>query len=143
MSKVAEIGAFSLLAGGDKIVELFIGRLTRNTHIDDLKVFIRKFNKGDAIIRIRDIISPNKKLIRFAYVDIRSDRLALKAIKKLNHTMLCDHPVIVREFYQRRSNNDNRDLNWRDKYWFGSERRTSERRGRQLGEISQRVGHAA
>lgn len=124
-------------------MELYIGRLTRNTHIDDLKVFIRKFDKGDVIIKISDIITPNRKLIRYGYINIRSEKLALKAIKKLNHTSLCDHPVVVREFCQRRSNNDNRDLNWRDKYWFGCERRSNERRGRQLGELSQRVGRAA
>jgi hypothetical protein len=123
-------------------VELFIGRLTRDTHIDDLRGFVRKFDKGGVDIRISEIITPDRRLIRFAYINIPSERLALKAVKKLNLNILCDHPVIVREFSQRRSYNDNRDLNWRDKYWFGSERRSAERRGRLIENRQRRMNAA-
>ena len=74
------------------------------------------------------------KLIRkngphyFGLVEIESDKLANKAIKKLHASKFGSHRVIVREYEHRASSNDRRALNWRSVEWSKVERRGDERR---------------
>jgi hypothetical protein len=64
----------------------------------------------------------------FAVADFDSDKLALKAIKKLNGALLHGDKVMLREFIHRSYSNERRAVNWRDKPWDGQERRCDERR---------------
>lgn len=111
-------------------MELYIGRLSAVTSVDNLKVFFKKFIKGTIRIEVRHIATSQGEEITYGYALMSDDKLAQKAIKKLNMSALDNQLVEVREYTRRLSNCDRRDIQWRMKVWPHTERRRSERRGK-------------
>lgn len=109
-------------------MELFIGNLDPETTEGQLRTLFKGFDK-QAVFRIIMLeTSEDEEIFIYGLVIIESDRLAKKAIKKLNYKKLNDKPVLIREFQYRASQNDKRALNWRMKQWQAQERRSRERR---------------
>jgi RNA recognition motif-containing protein len=108
-------------------MEVFIGNLAPNVSVTDLIGFFKGFS-GKAKIRIVEKQLEDGTKCRFGIADFESDRLALKAIKKLNQKPLRGELVMVREYVHRSYYNERRAVNWRDKPWEGVERRQHERR---------------
>jgi RNA recognition motif-containing protein len=108
-------------------MEVFIGNLAENVTVSDLTVFFRAF-ANKVRIRIVEKRQEDRTRVRYAVADFDSDKLAIKAIKKLNQKDLRGRPVVMREYFHRSYNNERRALNWRDKPWNGPERRQVERR---------------
>ena len=107
-------------------MELYVGPLSSNATVKELQGFFKGFEKK-AEFRIMKLLR-NTGPHFFGIVEIESDRLASKAIKKLHSKKLNQRRVIVREYEYRASSNDRRALNWRTVEWEKVERRSDERR---------------
>lgn len=112
-------------------MEVFVGNITSNTTLSDVVYLFKGFAKK-ARMRMVDKKLQNGERAYYAIAEFDSDKLALKAIKKLNGSILRGQHVVMREFHHRSSNNERRAVNWRDKPWDGPERRASERRKKLL-----------
>lgn len=108
-------------------MEVYIGNLEPKITYGDLISFLKGFS-SKAKIRIIEKRQSDGSKIRYGIAAFDSDKLALKAIRKLNNKPLRGERVIVREYFHRYYANERRDLNWRDKPWSGVERRRQERR---------------
>lgn len=89
-------------------MELFIGRLSRNTTQSHLRSFLKGFAKH-ARVRIVQARDSDKDVIRYAIVEIDSERLARKAIKRFDHQELDGRNVRVREYGHRSRYNERRN----------------------------------
>lgn len=110
-------------------MEVFVGNLNADVTEKELQKFFKGYDKK-ASFTINKFIC-NDGPIYYGIVDFEADKLALKAIRKLNHKSLNGHPTILREFHYRAGNNDRRALNWRNVIWEKLERRFTERRLKQ------------
>lgn len=107
-------------------MEVFVENLTSRVTESELRRFFKGYDKK-ATFEVSKLISSTGNLY-YGMVNIDSEKVALKAIKKLNHKLLDGRHVIVREFQYRAGNNDRRALNWRSRIWEKIERRANERR---------------
>lgn len=107
-------------------MELFVGPIESGDTIDDLKRLFKGFEKK-ASFQIVKLLQSTEPLY-FGLVEIDSDRLARKALKKLTAARINGRRVCVREYQHRSGGNERRALNWRDKPWHHNERRLGERR---------------
>ena len=112
-------------------MEVFIGNLAPNTSLTDLIGFFKGFS-SKAKIRLVEKRLEDGNRIRYGIANFESDKLALKAIKKLNQKPLRGQRVVVREYFHRYYANERRAVNWRDIPWEGVERRQQERRRKEL-----------
>ena len=108
-------------------MEVFIGNLAPNATLTDLIGFFKGF-AGKARIRIVEKKLEDGSKCRYGIADFESDKLGLKAIKKLHGKSLRGEPVVMREYFHRYYGNERRAVNWRDQPWQGVERRQQERR---------------
>lgn len=108
-------------------MEVFIGNLADNVSVTDLTAFFKAF-ANKARIRIVDKRQEDGSRVRYGVASFDTEKLALKAIKKLNQRELRGRAVVLREYIHRSYSNERRALNWRDKPWSGPERRKVERR---------------
>jgi len=111
-------------------MDVFVGNLSPRTTLNDLVVFFKSFS-SDARFQIFDKQFEDGSRTRYAIASIEPDKLAEKAIKKLNGTYLQGNTVVLREFLHRSYSNERRAVGWRDKPWGGVERRGNERRRKQ------------
>lgn len=107
-------------------MELYVGQLKSKDTIEDLKLLFKGYDKKASFEIIK--LKRESGSLYYGLVNIDSERLARKALKKLNAAMLNGHPVAVREFEYRSGGNERRSLNWRELPWDTTERRLSERR---------------
>ena len=107
-------------------MELYVGQLTSSDTIEDLKQLFKGYDKKARFEIIK--LKRESGTLYYGMVNIVSERLARKALKKLNAARLNGHPVAVREFEYRSGGNERRSLNWRDLPWERTERRLNERR---------------
>lgn len=107
-------------------MEIFVGNLSSHVTEKELQRFFKGYDK-QASFRVLKLICSSGALY-YGLADIEPDKLALKAIRKLNHKYLDGRHVILREFQYRAGNNDRRALNWRTLPWQKVERRLNERR---------------
>jgi hypothetical protein len=107
-------------------MELFVGPLPERADHFSLRHFFQEFH-GEFNLQLLDTFNPEETL-RFALVRFNSEQLAHKAIRRLDGKKLGSTPVCVREFIQRNSKKDRRNLSWpeRLKQKFG--RRSNDRR---------------
>jgi RNA recognition motif-containing protein len=108
-------------------MEVFIGNIAPNTTLNDVIKLFKGFARKTSIRMVDQRLEDGGRAY-YAIADFDSDKLALKAIKKLNGTLLHGDTVLLREFVHRSYNNERRAVNWRDKPWGGTERRRDERR---------------
>ena len=118
---------FSLDKSRERHMEVFVGNITSSTTLSDVVHLFKGFAKK-ARLRMVDKKLENGERAYYAVAEFDSDKLAQKAIKKLNGSILRGQQVVLREFQHRSYNNERRAVNWRDKPWHGPERRLSERR---------------
>ncbi len=111
-------------------MEVFIGNLSLDITHNDLVIFFKGFAKK-AKLRLVDKRREDNSKFRYGVVKFDSDKLALKAIRKLNHKPLRGIRVELREYFHRCYANERRAVNWRNKPWAGVERRQQERRKQQ------------
>lgn len=112
-------------------MDVFIGNLSPRTTLNDLVVFFKSF-ASDARFQLFDKQYEDGSRARYAVATIEPDKLAEKAIKKLNGQLLKGEMVVLREFLTRSYSNERRAVGWRDKPWHGVERRGEERRRKQV-----------
>lgn len=108
-------------------MELFVGQVPHNATLRDLSVFLGPF-RDDArfqLIKQDKLAAPS---VYYGLVIIDSDRVAQKAMRKLNGQPLAGQSVVVREFAHRVYSNDRRAINWRMQPWQRLERRLCDRR---------------
>lgn len=109
-------------------MELFVGNISADTREHEIRKFFGPYAKNATITLHKLKLAYSTYF--YARVDIESERLAFKAIKKLHRKKLNGKSVPVREYEYRASNNDRRALHWRDMFWNQAERRCDERRQR-------------
>lgn len=107
-------------------MELYVGHLTSNDTLNDLRRFFKGYEKK-AEFRIVKLLRAGGPLY-YALIDFESDRLAQKALKKLHACKFNGRRVCVREYQYRIGGNERRALNWRERLWQSTERRNQERR---------------
>lgn len=112
-------------------MEVFIGNLSPNATLSDLIVFFKGFS-SKAKFHIIEKRQEGGGKFRYGIAYFDSDKLALKAIKKLNQKPLRGERVVLREYFHRNYSNERRALNWREKPWHGEERRQQERRRKEI-----------
>ena len=112
-------------------MEVFIGNLADKVTYTDLIGFFKGFS-NKAKIRLVDKRTGDGSRLRYGIAEFDSEKVALKAIKKLNGKPLRGEAVVLREYHHRYYANERRAVNWRDKPWTGVERRQQERRKQQI-----------
>jgi RNA recognition motif-containing protein len=122
-------------------MDLYIGNIPSNITEGQLKTFFKGYEK-EATFKIKRV-KGDYQLFVFGLVSIPSERLARKAIKRLNQKRMEGKLLVVREYVHRVSNNDRRNLDWRNRKWMSRERRQNERRTIRLPRISQYITYAA
>lgn len=118
-------------------MEIFVGNLDEKISEPQLRLFFKGYDKQAKfkLVHLKEELPGGREdTLVYGVVSIPSERLAKKALKKLNFKKLNNKPVIVREFQFRASQNDQRALNWRLKEWLKDERRGKDRR-RKLKEV--------
>lgn len=126
------MGIFDKIIGkDDKGMDVFVGNLHPKARPTDLESFFGGFSKN-AQFKIVTKYYDNGTSYRFGMVSFDSQRVAEKAIKKLNNQYLMGKPTIVREYFHRSYHNERRDINWRSKEWDTNERRGTDRRRREV-----------
>lgn len=108
-------------------MDVYIGNLSPRTTLSDLVGFFKSFASG-ARFQIFDKQFDDGTRTRYAMATVDPDKLAEKAIKKLNGQSLNGNPVVLREFLHRSYGNERRAMGWRDRPWHGVERRDTDRR---------------
>lgn len=107
-------------------MEVFVGNLSSHVSERELQRFFKGYDK-QATFKVHKLIC-NDGPLYYGLADIEPDKVALKAIRKLNNKPLDGRHVILREFHYRAGSNDRRALNWRTIIWEKVERRANERR---------------
>jgi len=107
-------------------MEIFVGNLPQDATEHELNNLFKGYKHS--AFRIITKRGDNGRPFRFGLGEIRPERAAQKAIKRLNTHPLRGHRLVVREFFYRATGNERRSLNWRAKPWDGPERRGVERR---------------
>lgn len=123
-------------------MDLYVGRLPDFATLIELKAFFKGFDK-QASFEIKRITGRDGIIFTFGIVSIPSERLAMKAIKRLHMKKYMDCPVSVREYEHRVGGNDRRQLGWRKKLWLGQERRLSDRRDTRPDKLKTKDDRAA
>ena len=108
---------------------IYVGNLSMDTTLDSLKSLFGGLGKR-AGFDLKKIKTAKGNIV-FAIVSMPTERLAKKAIKRLNMKLCDGKHVVVRQYSHRVTQNDRRALNWRTKSWIAKERRILERRGNQ------------
>ena len=108
-------------------MDIFVGNLSPRTTVSDLVALFKSFSSATRF-QIFDKQYDDGSRSRYAVATIDSDKLAEKAIKKLNGQELNGQRIALREFLHRSYGNERRAIGWRDKPWHGVERRANERR---------------
>ncbi len=110
-------------------MEIFIGNLPSAISTAELLLFFKGYHKRDGIeARIVDEVTENGVHHRYAVVTIDHERLAAKALKKLDGKPLKGHHLMLREYQHRSYGNERRAIGWRNRPWDGPERRKVDRR---------------
>lgn len=119
-------------------MEIFIGNLSPHTTLSDLIGFFKGFS-NKAKFRIIEKRQDDGSRYRYGIAFFDSDKLALKAIKKLHQKPLRGELVVLREYFHRNYSNERRALNWRNIPWQGVERRQQERRRKEIPKPTPKV----
>jgi len=122
-------------------MDLYIGNIPPNLTISQLKNFFIGFDRH-ATFKIKRV-KGNYQLFTFGLVSIPSVHMAKRAIKRLNNKRMDGKLIVVREYQERSSNKDRRNLDTRNRKWISRERRENERRTIRLPRITQYVTYAA
>ncbi len=110
-------------------MEIFIGNLPAVVGKTELLLFFKGYYKRDGIdVRIVDEDTEGGEHHHYAVVTIEHERLAAKALKKLDGKPLKGHHLVIREFHHRSYGNERRAVGWRNRPWDGPERRKVDRR---------------
>ena len=95
----------------------------------ELLELLKPFHKRDGLhLQVVDQTAEDGTHHYYAVADILHERLATKAIKKLQGKMLRGFQLRLREFQHRSYSNERRALGWRNRPWNAKERRLKERR---------------
>ncbi|HEB57944.1 MAG TPA: hypothetical protein ENJ01_01865 [Gammaproteobacteria bacterium] len=108
-------------------MDIFVGNFPHNATMRDLALLFQDY-ADEADFRIVENRREGTPPLRYGLVRIVSDRVAHKALRKLNGKTLLGQPVTLREFVYRAYSNDRRAVGWRSMAWSGVERRHRDRR---------------
>ena len=95
----------------------------------ELLDLLKPYHKREGLLlQIIDQKSEDGTHHLYAIADIHHERLAVKALKKLDGKPLRSNKLCLREFQHRTYSNERRALGWRNRAWNAKERRLRERR---------------
>lgn len=108
-------------------MDVFVGNLPGTITLADMERLMRPFD-GKVQVKLEQKQYKEGGVVCFGVCAFSSERLARKAIKKLDGTLLFGRTLSVREYLYRSYSNERRALGWRTRPWDGEERRGGERR---------------
>lgn len=108
-------------------MEVFVGNLPGTVKVADVERLLAPFDR-QVQIKLQQHKRKDGETGCYAVCTFSSDRLAQKAIKKLDGSQLFGQVLSVREYLYRSYSNERRALGWRNRPWQGVERRGVERR---------------
>jgi len=108
-------------------MEVFVGNLPETINPADLQRLLAPLDR-DAQVKLHHLNYKEGGTACYGVCTFSSERLARKAIKKLDGYLLFGRALTVREYLYRSYSNERRALGWRNKSWDGLERRGGERR---------------
>lgn len=108
-------------------MEVFVGNLPKTVQVGDVERLLAPFDR-QVQIKLQQHSRRDGEIGCYAVCTFSSERLAQKAIKKLNGSQLFGLVLVVREYLYRSYSNERRALGWRNRPWQGVERRGAERR---------------
>lgn len=128
-------------------MDIYVGNIPKGTRPGELKklikdsvkerVFKRLYEQALALGRFDNEIEikiikrkrhGKRSYYRFGQISIPSDRIAPLALESLKHSEIRGAKLEVREFSDRKAENDRRAANWRELPWNGKTRRKGDRR---------------
>ncbi len=112
-------------------MEVMIYNFSADTSKLDLLDLLKSYRKHMEL-KMVDNHYEDGSTFHFALASFKSDKHALKVIKKFNNVRLKGHHLIVREYVHRSYSNEKRALNWRQQPWDGVERRGHDRRRKEV-----------
>ena len=114
---------------GEEKMKILIANLPPRITELELLDLLKPYHKRDGLrLQVVDQICDDGVHHYYAIADILHERLAAKALKKLNGKMLRSCELRLREFQHRNYSNERRALGWRNRPWSAKERRLMERR---------------
>lgn len=108
-------------------MDVYVGNIPDTIKTIDLERLLRPLDRQ---VQIR-LHHPNGKQVQatcYCVCTFSTERLARKAIKKLDGYLLFGRALSVHEYLYRSYSNERRALGWRNRPWDGVERRSGERR---------------
>lgn len=108
-------------------MEVFVGNLPETINAADLERLLLPFDR-QAKVKLHQLTYKEGGAVCYGVCTFSSERLAHKAIKKLDGYLLFGRALSVREYLYRSYSNERRALGWRNRPWDGLERRGGERR---------------
>lgn len=108
-------------------MDVFVGNLPETIKVTDIERLLLPFDR-QVQIKLHRYSARAGDTGCYGVCTFSSERLALKAIKKLDGYLLFGRALSVREYLYRSYNNERRALGWRNRPWDGLERRGAERR---------------
>lgn len=108
-------------------MEVFMGNLPETLNAADLERLLLPFDR-QVKIKLNNQRYKEGGAVCYGVCTFSSERLARKAIKKLDGYLLFGRALSVREYLYRSYSNERRALGWRNRPWDGLERRDGERR---------------
>jgi RNA recognition motif-containing protein len=122
-----DIPSRSEVGGGG--MKILIANLPCEVTEPELLELLKPYHKRDGLrLQIVGQAPEDPSREFYAIADINHERLAEKAVKKLNGKMLRGRKLRLREFQHRSYSNERRALGWRNRAWNAKERRLEERR---------------
>jgi RNA recognition motif-containing protein len=108
-------------------MDVYVGNIPDTIKVIDLERLLRPLDR-QVQIRLHHHNGKQGPAACYCVCTFSTERLARKAIKKLDGYLLFGRALSVREFLYRSYSNERRALGWRNRPWDGVERRSGERR---------------
>jgi RNA recognition motif-containing protein len=108
-------------------MDVFVGNLPETISVSELERLLFPFDR-QVQIKLQHQQYREGQAVCYGVCTFSSERLAHKAIKKLDGYHLFGRALAVREYLYRSYSNERRALGWRERAWDGAERRDGERR---------------
>ncbi len=108
-------------------MDVFVGNLAETVTAADLMRLLLPFDR-QVQVKLEQQQYKGGAPVKYGVCTFSSERLAHKALKKLNGSPLLGRELSVREYLYRSYSNERRALGWRSRPWDGLERRGGERR---------------
>ena len=113
-------------------MDVFIGNLPSSVTLHDIRLACRKWDFDAHFEQRKGVYKIGKPYHYFvAHFDLEQEAEAQRLIRRLRNISFLGRAVEAREYITRSYSQERRMPGWRDRLWYGVERRLGERRSAQ------------